>query len=445
MIWTIVKREVLEYLKSAKFLIGLGITITLITISTLINLNEYKQRHQDYLNAQQEMKGIGMYAQVYRVPQVLSTLVQGKDRKLGNRLQMTSLELPIRTSGYMGQDVSEHHRYLAGFEAVDFAFVVRAVLSLMVIFLGYNAISEEKFHGTLRLALANRLPRDQLLLGKFIGGLIIVIGSLLISAIITFLIMLLHPAISLKGSDWIRLLLMLGVSAFYLVFFYTLSLFISVVINRPSIALMILLQAWIFLVIIYPNMAVILSENFYSLPSEKELVQRKIAAFQPYEEEYKKADEAFLGIVKSAGYPSNEVGSRYTELLIKRGELGYQVDKEFSNRLTNQMKLAQTISVLSPAAVYDQVMNRLARTGMDEFERFMDGVYRHWQKYIEREKLLFKDRAAYLKAQLPDFTYPSETTSRSFIATLPQWLVIILFSLIFFTLAYTAFLRKDVR
>ena len=65
MIWTIVKREMLEYLKSAKFLIGLGITVILITISTLINLNDYKQRHQDYLNAQQEMKGDRIYVQVY--------------------------------------------------------------------------------------------------------------------------------------------------------------------------------------------------------------------------------------------------------------------------------------------------------------------------------------------------------------------------------------------
>ncbi len=445
MIWTIVKREMLDYMKSAKFLIGLGITVILITLSTIININDFKQRQQDYLNAQQEMKGDRFYVQVYRAPQVLSTLVQGKDRKLGNSLQMTYLGLPIRTSGFMGQYVSEHHRYLAGFEAVDFAFVVRVVLSLMIIFLAYNAISEEKFHGTLRLALANRLPRDQLLLGKFTGGLIVVVGSLLVSAIIAFLIMLLHPAISLKGSDWIRLLMMFGASAIYLVTFYTLSLFISVVINRPSIALMILLQLWIFLVIIYPNMGVILSENFYALPSEKELVQRKYAAFQPYEEEYKKTNEAFSGAIRSGGRPSSEVGLRNMELTITRAELSYQVDKEFSNRLTNQMKLAQAISILSPAVVYDQVMNRLARTGMDEFERFMDGVYRHWQKHIERSKLLYKDREAYVKAQLPDFTSPSETTSRCFVATLPQWLIFVLFSLIFFTLAYTAFLRKDVR
>ena len=47
----------LEYLRSAKFLIELGITVILISISTIINIHDFKQRYQDYLNAQQEMKG----------------------------------------------------------------------------------------------------------------------------------------------------------------------------------------------------------------------------------------------------------------------------------------------------------------------------------------------------------------------------------------------------
>ncbi len=437
----------LDYLKSAKFLIGLAITVILITLSTMININDFKQRHQDYLNARQELKEKGKRrVQVFRPPQVLSLLVQGKDRKLGNRLEMTYLNLQSRTSGYMGEYASEHRRYTAGFAAVDFAFVVRVVLSLMVIFLAYNAISEEKFRGTLRLALANRLPRDQLLLGKFTGGLIVVIGSLLVSAVIAFLILLFHPSISLSGSDWMRILLILAVSALFIICFYTLSLFVSVLVNRPFIALLILLQAWIFLTIIYPNMGVVLAENFYSLPSEKEISQRKIDAFQPYTEEYRKSRDAFSSSIRSGSMPSAELGLRSVELSALQTEKRYQVDKEFYSTLTKQMKLAQTISIFSPAAVYDQIVDRLARTDMVDFERFMDGVYRYWQgQVVEMQKLLYKDPKAYTKAELPDFTYPSETTSQSLVATLPLWAILFVFSLVFFALAYTAFLRKDVR
>lgn len=445
MITTIIKREILEYLKSAKFLIGLSITVILITISTIINIQDFKLRQQDYLDAKREMTGDTFYIRVFRQPQVLSTLVQGKDRKLGNRAQFTYLDIPYRTSGYMGQYTSQHHRYLAGFASVDFAFVVRVVLSLMVIFLAYNSISEEKTHGTLKLMLANRLPRDQLLLGKFIGGLLVVLGSLLISAIISLLIMLFHPAISVAGSDWGRILGLLGMSALYLICFYTLSLFVSVIVNRPSISLMVLLQVWIFLIIIYPNLGVIAAEKLYRLPSQQEIGQQKKAAFQPYEEEFKKVREEFHNLVAKRENVPKEISLKNVELNAIRAEKEYQVDTEFSKKLTRQMELAQTISILSPAVVYDQAASRLARTGLAEHERFIDGVYNHWQKHVELTKLWRIDREALRKKKLPEFTYPSETTAQSFVATLPQWLILIAFSIIFFALAYTAFLKKDVR
>ena len=179
MLGIIVKREMQEYLRSSKFLIGFLITVILITISTIININDYKQRNQDYLDAKREMSEKSFRVTIYRQPQILSTLIQGKDRKLGNRIEVNYMNIPARTSGYMGEHTSQHHRYLAGFSAVDFAFVVRVILSLMVIFLAYNVISEEKTNGTLKLMLANRLPRDQLLLGKFLGGLFVIFGSLI--------------------------------------------------------------------------------------------------------------------------------------------------------------------------------------------------------------------------------------------------------------------------
>ncbi|MGZ5488407.1 MAG: hypothetical protein ACXWF4_07735, partial [Candidatus Aminicenantales bacterium] len=82
MLKTIIKREILEYLKSAKFLIGLGITLALAAGSTVINVQDYKGRLQDYQAAGQDMKSDRFYQHLYRPPQVLSTLIQGQDRKL---------------------------------------------------------------------------------------------------------------------------------------------------------------------------------------------------------------------------------------------------------------------------------------------------------------------------------------------------------------------------
>jgi len=68
MLRTIIKREIQEYLKSLKFLIGLLITVVLVTVSTFISLNEYRQRHADYLAACEETKNDITYVRVYRSP-----------------------------------------------------------------------------------------------------------------------------------------------------------------------------------------------------------------------------------------------------------------------------------------------------------------------------------------------------------------------------------------
>ncbi|HYA49516.1 MAG TPA: ABC transporter permease subunit, partial [Burkholderiales bacterium] len=432
MLRTIIKRGILEYLKSAKFLIGLGITLALAAGSTVINVQDYRSRMQDYQSAMQELKSDRFYIHLYRPPQVLSTLIQGKDRKLGNSITITYLGIPSTTSGYMGEGRSQHHRLVSGFAAVDFAFIVRVVLSLLVIFIAYNAVSEEKSSGTLKLILSNRVPRDQLLLGKFLGGWFVIMGSLLVSAFVSLIIVLSHSFIAFASGEWTRLMAFVGLSALTLTVFYAISLFVSVLVNRPSISLMILLQVWVFVIVIYPNLGVIAAENLTKLPSQEQLALQKEAAFQPYAAEQRKVQEAFSQAVHSGGNVSKEIGVRNVEIWAKRADLDHQVDEEFSRKLTAQTNLARGLSALSPAVLFDQGAERLARTSLAEYERFMREVYRCWQQDVERSKLRWTDIDAYKKAPPLDFRVPAETAAEAFGATWLQWLLLAFLGLAFF-------------
>ena len=445
MLKTIIGREILEYLKSAKFLIGLGITLALAAGSTVINVQDFKQRQQDYQAAVQELKSDRFYIRLYRPPQVLSTLIQGKDRKLGNSITFTYLNLPARTSGYMGGGQSQHHRFISGFAAVDFAFVVRVVLSLLVIFIAYNAVSEEKASGTLKLVLSNRVPRDQLLLGKFLGGWFVILGSLLVSALVSLIIVLSHSFIEFGTGEWTRFLSFIGLSALYLTAFYAVSLFVSVLTNRPAASLLALLQAWVFLIIIYPNLGVVAATNLLKLPSQEQIEQQKTAAFEPYQAEQKKVQEAFVRAVDSGEPVSKEIGVRNVELWILKAELGHQVDEEYGRKLTAQTNLARVLSGLSPAVLFDQASERYGRTGLAEYDRFMREVYRCWQQHCEKYKLRYADREAFKKA--PNFAFrPSVESAAEALAAswLPAFLLAF-FSLAFFALGYVAFLNKDIR
>jgi ABC-2 type transport system permease protein len=441
MIGVIYKREILDHLKSAKFLIGFGLTIAITVVATIINVQDYGRRRQDYANAERDLPRNKFEIQIFRPPEVLSVLVQGKDRSLGNKASVNYLNIPDRLTGYMSERSTPRPKSLSGFGSVDFAFLVRVILSLLVIFLAYDAVAEEKQSGTLKLALANALPRSSLLIGKASAGLTVVLGSLVAASAVSVLIMMVHPAVDLSGADAARILSLVAVSALYLTVFYMLSLLVSTVVKRPATALMVLLQLWIFLVVVYPNVGVSIAENFYKLPTDREMAEKKVAAFALYGDELKKVQAAYFG-----GDRTQATGMRYLELQSLRSRLWNDVDRELSLRLSGQLERARWISILSPAALFNRVAERYARTDIEEYDRFLASVERYWKtKYMDFQVLFYKDLPAYRKASTPPFEHPTEGMSEAWAAAAPQIVVLVLLALIFFAAASTAFLRKDVR
>jgi ABC-type transport system involved in multi-copper enzyme maturation permease subunit len=439
MLKTIIKREILEYLKSAKFLVGLLIAIVLTAASTSLNVQDHATRHQDYLDAKKEFKSNGFVIVLFREPQILSAFARGKDRDVGSRTEMSVMNAPGPLTGYMGDEPGRSPAF-AGFSAVDLAFIIRVILSLMAVFLAYTSVSEEKANGTLKLALSNAVPRDKLLLGKLLSGLAAVVGPLAVVVLLSSAILVLHPGVSLSADDLVRIFLMFVVSVLYLSIFYALGLFVSVKTDRPAVSLMILLQAWVFLVVIYPNLSVILSERIAPLPSEEVLARQKDAVSERHIADIKKANEGIHQVS-----PTREDRLRFNDAWSAEAADFDQVEGEFSRRQTAQMRLADGLSALSPAALYDQIMGRLARTDIREYDRFMEDAHRLWLKHIERARLRYRDEDAYKRTSLPDFSQPSESAGESAASVWPQVIILVLCGLVFFALAYTGFLRKDLR
>ncbi len=439
MLGTIVRREVLDHLKSSRFQIALLITAVVAVTSTLINVQDYGLRRQNYLDAKKELKSEGFEISVFREPQVLSILARGKDRDVGEQARISYMNVPSRLTGYMNVRQGRSHS-LAQLSAVDFTFLVRVILSLLVVFLAYGAVSEEKANGTLRLAMANALPRDKFLLGKLIAGLVVVSGVLAVAALLALIIQVSHSSVSLSGSDWIRIILILACSGLYLSVFYVLGLYVSVRTDKPAVSLLVLLQVWIVLVVIYPNLSVRLAERAFPLPSEETLLAQKGAIGQRFQAEIQKANE---GLGRPA--PTSQDRLRSIDAWSREAAEMAKVDQEFDRRQSLQRRGAEFLSLLSPAAVYELAVTRLARTDIREYDRFMEGVRRLWDKFVERYRLRITDPEAYKQTSLPDFNYRSDSTAAAFAATWPSWVLLVLFNLILFTLAYTGFLRKDLR
>ena len=143
-----------------------------------------------------------------------------------------------------GASSRPYNPLLRVFTVIDLGFVIRIVLSLVAIFLGFDAVNGEKERRTLSLLLSNPISRLRFLAGKFMGGMV-VLGVLLTAG---FLLVAINLAasfdVNLNGSLLGELTVIWGASLFYLATFFSLSLLISTLTHESSTSLVILLLIW---------------------------------------------------------------------------------------------------------------------------------------------------------------------------------------------------------
>ena len=447
MLTTIILREMQEYIKSKRFLIGMLVTVLLVSVSTLINIDDYTRRQQNGRDAEKEMAFSESSFHFYRQPDVLSILVRGKDGELGERLDVNSGDISFRTTGY-GGFWSDERDFSARFGQFDFSFIVRVLLSLFTLFLSYTIVSEEKAAGTLRLTLSCSLPRTTLLAGKSIAALTVIISSLVFSSFAAFLILYLHPMVGISSEDILRIGAIAGVSALYLAVFFSLGLFVSVLANRPSTALMALLETWFILVMLLPNAGVILAERWISTPGEREIQERRQAVNRPIDEEIEQICRKIASLKDEQKW-EEAIFTQGHPLENRRIELLFGEDWAIHQDYRRQTDAAERIAILSPAVFYDQIASRLARTGIDEYERFILDVFQYWKQNIgavkssRQLKDIFLDQKS--REKLPRFTSSPEPLTKSLTAVAESILLLFFAGAMFLSLSFAAFLRKDVR
>lgn len=88
MLWTIIKRQLMDYMITLRFTITLALCLGMIILSTYVSLQDYRHRLEEYNSYVMEQDGhdVSMNA-IYRKPEVLSIFAQGLDKKLGGMIE----------------------------------------------------------------------------------------------------------------------------------------------------------------------------------------------------------------------------------------------------------------------------------------------------------------------------------------------------------------------
>jgi len=468
MLRDIIKKEILDNITSPKFVFTFLLCTILILLSVYTGVSNYRAEKKEYtaalalnkknMEAQpnyQSLAGIGI--KVSKPPQVLGTVVNGIEEAVGRVAPVNIAADPnLIDSKYSSNPV------FAVFGPLDLMFIVKIVLSLFAILFTYDAIVGEKEKGTLKLALSNDVPRDRLILGKAIGGYISLLLPLLIPLLLSLLVLLIMPDISLSGQDWGRLMLIFLMFFLYLSVFFCLGLFVSARTSRSSTSFLILLFAWVIIVMVIPKAAVITAGQIKPIPSVHEITAKKDAFLQQIQSEgqkgvmewMKKNQADAAKDVKAYQEKFRQYIQDYQqELTSKIDESNAALERDYQQKKKAQQNLAVNLSRISPASALTFGTMTLARTGVDEFDRFLGSVRAYkpiYTKWInsklgasinfttgEQMKITIDD--------MPQHVYEPEWLSRSLVRTIPDFALLLVMIIVFFVGAYVSFLRYDVR
>jgi len=125
------------------------------------------------------------------------------------------------------------------------AFIAIAAPLLGVAF-GFDAVNGERHQGTLPRLLSQPIHRDDVINGKFAGGLLAITLALVVVLLVITGFAMLRLGIVPKPDEVIRLILWLGVTVLYVALWLAFGMLLSVVIRRAATSALVGFGVWLF-------------------------------------------------------------------------------------------------------------------------------------------------------------------------------------------------------
>ena len=355
----------------------------------------------------------------------------------------------------------------AVFRFLDLDFIFQIVLSLFAILFAYDAVNGEKERGTLRLTLANAVPRSTYIAGK-IAGSFMALGVPLLIPILLGALLLIAMGVPMASTDWTRFALIVAAGYLYFGAFLSLSLFVSSATEKSSTSFLVLLVVWIFSVMIIPRTAVLLAGRAVDVPTVDDLVSQKSRYSASL---WKSTGKKMAGFRAQENVPMDKVMAQFEKFMAdldaerteKMNAFSQRLNESRSNAQVLQERLAFGLARISPSAVFSLLSTSIAATGVhlkDEY-KLQAGQYQHQYAEFMKEKtgrnpsgsFMFRmatidDRQEKKKinpAEIPAFNFVQPPVQTALGTIVMDFGILALFNIVFFAGAFVAFLRSDAR
>ncbi len=494
-LWLIIQREFVSNVLTSRFMIGFIVCLMSTAAAVFVQVEDYEKRLSAYHTAlrehQEEIRTWNTYRQTnlkaHRQPNPLSIFNVGTEK---SGADMINIRLAIPIWEQQAQKQGSDNPFLSIFLAIDVIFVFKIVLSALAILFAYNTISGEREEGTLKLVLSNPIPRDTLIFGKYLGGVLSLFPIVVMSFTVGIVIAYASPSTDFDSGDLLRLLMVLVVSLLYVSICYLLGLLLSVWTKTAATTLILSMFIWGILTIVHSNVATFAVTKFP--PSKSQSEEETLQQIGEIWEDFREERDAY--ILKEFGYrhPIHAIitqgemslaidtrsagGIGFEEIYnpkpihkmdtTKYEEiLGYQepLRIDYANKAEDILKrrenigernrqLARNVSRISFADTYRFAVGTITGTDRESYNDFINQARSYKRQVVDylTDKKAFSARAWFSgdkgKAEftdLPIFQHRYNSVSENLSGALGDVFILLAWNVILFIGAYLSFLKYD--
>ncbi|HID30549.1 MAG TPA: hypothetical protein EYP19_11170, partial [Desulfobacterales bacterium] len=173
----LVRKEILENIQSLRFVLSLLLIVSVFATSGFVFVGKYRQELEDYSRETNKnfsalskraknLSELAFYKQaIWRKPKVLEFCAEGFEKSLPNRFKVNVFIVDHP------EVQSRSNFLLPRFSDIDWVFIISIILSFVALLLTYDSICGEKEAATLSLMLSGPVPRDTVVLSKYLGAM----------------------------------------------------------------------------------------------------------------------------------------------------------------------------------------------------------------------------------------------------------------------------------
>lgn len=466
MLMTMIQKEIMHHLLSVRFVALLVMCLLLVPLTLSTNYRNYQQNLVDYqeavklTNIEETTMNPGLpldpeleVSKLILKPPALSVFANGLADALPSYLGMTRNGI---TQG--APALVSSLSYLLGH--LDFLFVVGTVFSLLALLFTFDAVAGEREAGTLRITLANSLPRDLFLWSKLIGGYVVFIVPFLVSLLFG-LLMLVWQGFPLGEPEiFPRVLGLTLISLLYIGVFFAIGTVISTYLDNSKTALIVAFTVWVFAVLITPRIGFLAAKFIAPAQTSQSVYMEKASMRDDFNAALKEEQGKMIreippnekGHIHISGEMSKKITERMkpleAEYRLKYQDYANKLDRDYKRQTERQEQLGQMLSRITPTSSLIYITTNLTQTGKGKRSTYFQAGDRYYEMLYTDLFSKIIDYTHSRQDRPVQITQPPSLEITTLGETLRQSAVDVLllcfFVVVLTTVAFLKFFRSDI-